>query len=66
MRWLEITKKLKCNNCGNIIETIPVHCGQDMTVNEETGQLECWMGPKCGYVKLDELFCVKCEETACE
>ncbi len=53
-------QKLKCSECGAIIETIPKHCGQDMVLNEETGQLECWMGPKCGYLTLNELKCENC------
>ena len=51
---------MTCCKCGNNIETIPVHCGQDMIYNEETNKWECWMGPGCGYVNLDELFCAKC------
>ncbi|KKM95594.1 hypothetical protein LCGC14_1186590 [marine sediment metagenome] len=41
--------KLKCCKCGNIIETLPQCCGQNMTLNEETDQFECYMGPKYCY-----------------
>jgi hypothetical protein len=49
-----------CVKCVNKIETIPLHCGEDMIFNEKTNQWECWMGPECGYLKLDELVCSKC------
>lgn len=42
------------------METIPVHCGQDMIFNDETNKWECWMGSGCGYISLDELICAKC------
>ena len=51
---------MTCCKCGNKIETIPIHCGQDTIFNDETNKWECWMGPECGYVNLDELFCAKC------
>lgn len=57
--------EIKCAKCGTKIETIPQHCGQDMTLNEEKGQLECWMGPECGYKPLDELLCSNCTKEAC-
>ena len=56
---------MKCHKCGNIIETIPDHCGQDMIFNEETSQWECFMGQKCGYIKIDELICSKCAGEEC-
>ena len=28
-----------------------------MIYNEETNQLECYMGGKCGYIALDEYVC---------
>ena len=54
-----------CYKCGNKIETIPMHCGDDMIFNEESNQWECWMGPKCGYLRLDELFCSRCASSEC-
>ncbi len=53
-------KKLVCTKCGNIIETLPMHCGYNMVYNEETNQLECYMGPECGYIALDEYVCENC------
>jgi hypothetical protein len=55
-----IIKELKCVKCGNIVETLPLHCGHSMTINEETNQLECYMGPKCGYISFDEFKCENC------
>jgi primosomal protein N' len=52
--------ELKCSKCGNIVETIPLHCSQSMIYNEEDNQLECWMGPACGYIKIDEFVCENC------
>lgn len=52
---------LKCCKCGNSLDSLPKHCGHDMIVNEETGQLECHMGPECGYVPLDEVICDSCK-----
>ena len=57
--------KMKCNKCGNVIETIPEHCGRDMIFNEEKNQWECFMGPECGYVRLDDILCSKCSEEQC-
>lgn len=54
---------ITCYKCGNKIETIPVHCGQDMIFNNEKNNWECWMGPECGYLSLDELVCGKCAKT---
>lgn len=56
---------LKCRECGNIIETLPQHCGSDMVINEKTNELECWMGQKCGYMRLEDLICAKCAERLC-
>ncbi|MBD3194526.1 MAG: hypothetical protein GF317_05680 [Candidatus Lokiarchaeota archaeon] len=55
-------KQLKCTKCGKLIETIPQHCEKDMIYNEETNQLECHMGPECGYISLDEYVCQNCCE----
>ena len=52
--------ELKCIKCGNIVETLPQHCGQDMIFNEETGALECYMGESCGYIDLDNFICENC------
>jgi YHS domain-containing protein len=51
---------LKCSNCGNELESIPMHCGKPMTLNKEKNQLECWMGPECGKIPLNELKCSNC------
>ncbi|MBD3343212.1 MAG: hypothetical protein GF353_29215 [Candidatus Lokiarchaeota archaeon] len=53
--------KLKCANCGNPIDTLPSHCGQDMIYNEKTNQMECYMGSECGYMELDKLLCESCK-----
>ncbi|MHA1149885.1 MAG: hypothetical protein ACTSR8_16740 [Promethearchaeota archaeon] len=53
-------EKMKCKRCGNIIETIPLCCGYDITVNEETHQWECYTGSEQGYVSLNELLCSAC------
>ncbi|TFG24615.1 MAG: hypothetical protein EU529_03725 [Promethearchaeota archaeon] len=58
-------KKIKCSKCGTRIETIPEHCGKDMIFNEKKNQWECFMGPECGYVSLDEILCSKCSEEQC-
>ncbi len=36
-----------------------------MTLNEETGQLEYFMGPKYGYRTIEEIICVECQEKDC-
>ena len=49
---------IDCKNCATPIKLPiipePVHCGKPMTLNEETQQWECWMGPNCG--KQDVLY----------
>jgi len=50
----------KCSGCGKVIDTLPKCCGEDMIYNEEKDQFECNMGPKCGYLPLDELKCEDC------
>jgi hypothetical protein len=52
--------EITCIKCGNIVETLPAHCGYNMVVNEDSNQLECWMGPACGYINLDEFICENC------
>jgi hypothetical protein len=54
--------ELTCSECGNKLESIPQHCGQDMIYNEEKEQFECYMGPNCGYMSLDEVLCGSCRE----
>lgn len=49
-----------CRGCGKKMETLPLHCGQDMIFNQETNQIECYMGSSCGYLSLDELKCEDC------
>lgn len=53
---------LKCCKCGNVMETLPQCCGQDMILNEETGQMEYYMGPKYGYRAIEEIICLECQE----
>lgn len=57
--------KMTCNNCGTEIESIPMHCGENMNYNKEEERWECYMGPDCGYVDLDDILCAKCAETKC-
>jgi hypothetical protein len=52
--------ELKCTKCGKVSETLPMHCGYTMTYNEETNAFECYMGPACGYIRLDEYVCENC------
>ncbi|MGV9174085.1 MAG: hypothetical protein ACOC44_12915 [Promethearchaeia archaeon] len=52
---------IKCCKCGQTLDTLPRHCGQDMVFNEEKNQLECYMGPECGYIPLDEVICKNCK-----
>jgi hypothetical protein len=56
---------MKCYKCGSRIETIPVHCGHSMILNEETNQWECFMGSECGFIKIDEMLCSKCADAEC-
>jgi len=53
-------KLYKCSGCGKVIETLPKCCAEDMVFNEEENQFECYMGPKCGYLPLDDLKCEEC------
>jgi primosomal protein N' len=55
-----VVKTLVCTKCGKVIETLPVQCGYSMIYNEETNQLECYMGGECGYISLDEFVCEDC------
>jgi hypothetical protein len=57
---------MTCNKCGNTIDTIPVHCGHSMILNEETNQWECFMGPECGFINLEEMLCAKCAGKECD
>ncbi|MHA2180078.1 MAG: SCP2 sterol-binding domain-containing protein [Promethearchaeota archaeon] len=50
---------LVCNNCGRKIETVPLQCGQSITVNNETNKWECDMG-RCGVVSFDKFLCENC------
>ncbi len=53
-------KLYRCNHCGKIIETLPKCCAEDMVYNEEENQFECYMGPNCGYIPLNDLKCEEC------
>lgn len=33
---------------------------RNMVFNEEENQFECYMGPNCGYLPLDDLKCEEC------
>lgn len=50
----------KCTGCGKVIDTIPKCCSEDMVYNQEKNRFECYMGPNCGYLPLDELKCEEC------
>ena len=50
---------LECTNCGRIIETLPLQCGQSMTLNSETNKWECDMG-NCGVITFDKFLCENC------
>ncbi|MFX1389942.1 MAG: hypothetical protein ACFE9Z_07775 [Promethearchaeota archaeon] len=50
---------LKCSCCGKKIETLPLKCGYSITMNYETNQLECDMGP-CGVISFDHFLCENC------
>ncbi|MHA2473595.1 MAG: SCP2 sterol-binding domain-containing protein [Promethearchaeota archaeon] len=50
---------LKCSNCGKTIETVPLQCGQSITLNGETNQWECDMG-NCGIITFDKFLCENC------
>lgn len=58
----EIKEEFECCACGEIIDPMPMHCGKPMILNKEENQLECWMGPECGKISLDELKCSNCCE----
>lgn len=60
MKKVNDLEKIRCKECGKIIETIPLCCGYDMTVNSETHKWECFMGSEQGYVSLDDLICATC------
>ena len=57
-----IKLNLKCCICGNVMETLPQCSGQDMVLNEETCQIECYMGPKYGYRTIEKIVCLDCQE----
>jgi len=50
---------LVCSNCGRKIETIPLRCGQSVTINNETNKWECDMG-RCGVISFDKFLCENC------
>jgi len=50
---------LKCSRCGKISETLPLQCGYNITINNETNQWECYM-ENCGTVLLSEFICENC------
>ncbi|MFW9828198.1 MAG: SCP2 sterol-binding domain-containing protein [Candidatus Thorarchaeota archaeon] len=50
---------LQCSRCGKKIETLPLNCGYSITMNYETGQMECDMG-NFGIISFDKLLCERC------
>ncbi|MFX0081058.1 MAG: SCP2 sterol-binding domain-containing protein [Candidatus Hodarchaeota archaeon] len=50
---------LVCTNCGRKIETVPLQCGQSITINNETNKWECDMG-RCGIISFDKFLCENC------
>ncbi|MFX0029804.1 MAG: SCP2 sterol-binding domain-containing protein [Candidatus Hermodarchaeota archaeon] len=50
---------LVCSNCGRKIQTVPVQCGQSITINDETNRWECDMG-RCGIISFDNFLCENC------
>lgn len=50
---------LVCSNCGIKIETLPLQCGQSVTINNETNKWECDMG-RCGVISFDNFLCENC------
>ncbi|MFX1419333.1 MAG: SCP2 sterol-binding domain-containing protein [Promethearchaeota archaeon] len=50
---------LKCSRCGRLIETLPIQCGYNITVNNETNQWECYI-ENCGTISLNEFICENC------
>jgi hypothetical protein len=57
--------ELRCKRCGNKIETIPMQCGYSISLNQETNEWECYMGPEYGFMKLNEMICTKCLISEC-
>jgi len=55
-------ENINCSNCGKQLESAPMHCGKPMTLNKETNQFECWMGPECGKTPIDEVLCSNCSK----
>lgn len=53
--------KLECCKCGNIMETLPQGT-QDMIIDEETGEMLYYNGPKYGYLTAECVVCEKCQE----
>ncbi|MFO7797565.1 MAG: hypothetical protein ACQERB_11450 [Promethearchaeati archaeon] len=51
--------KLRCANCGKIIETIPLTCGLSISLNSSANKWECDFG-ECGVRDIKELLCTNC------
>jgi hypothetical protein len=56
---------MKCYICGNKIETIPLNCAHSIILNEKSNRWECFMGPDCGFINIDEILCSKCAKKGC-
>ena len=54
--------QVKCSECGKGIDSMPQHCGKPMTLNKKANQLECWMGPDCGKISLNDVKCSQCSK----
>ena len=52
---------LKCCKCGNIIETLPRSCAQDVVISEDN-QFLWYMGEKYGYQPREEIICEICQK----
>ena len=50
---------LTCSSCGRIVETLPMQCGYNITMNNETNQMECNIGD-CGIITFDKFLCENC------
>jgi hypothetical protein len=57
--YSDVKMSLVCSNCGRKIETLPLQCGQDISVNDETSKWECDMG-RCGVISFDNFLCENC------
>ena len=50
---------IKCNECGKILETLPLNCGYSISYDEETQTWGCYM-EQCGFIAFREFLCEDC------